>query len=186
MAPGILALISAAMRPVSEIIKKSGMNKTQMNQIHAEMEKAKGNIQLEVVDLIKQEKKHQRDLIITEMNGNWMQRNWRPAFSWVVIAIIFNNYILLPYINIIFGAEVPITDIPEHIWYLFSAAFTGYIISRGYEKSQKMKQIGAAVIKKTTEIIDVIEDTTDDEPENEKDDIEKEKRKDKPRRGPRR
>ncbi|MHC4067885.1 MAG: 3TM-type holin [Planctomycetota bacterium] len=76
-----------------------------------------------------------------EMQGNTLQRSWRPVTMLVFVFIIFNNYVLVPYVGA-FGAEVPALDIPPGMWALLNVGIGGYIASRGLEKWQRIKSNG--------------------------------------------
>ena len=82
------------------------------------------------------------------MTGSAMQRNWRPALMWVIIAIIANNYLLAPFLNhfvLYFGAEgklLPILELPDKLFNLMSIGLGGYVVGRSAEKIiPKLKEI---------------------------------------------
>lgn len=68
----------------------------------------------------------------------WWQNAWRPAFMWIIIFIIFNNFILAPYIEIFFGVDynlnVDVENIPAELWRAIDIGLGGYIIGRSAEK----------------------------------------------------
>jgi hypothetical protein len=78
-----------------------------------------------------------------EMQGNTLQRSWRPVTMLVFVFIIFNNYVLVPYVGAL-GAEVPALDIPPGMWALLNVGIGGYIASRGLEKWQRIKSNGGS------------------------------------------
>ena len=58
---------------------------------------------------------------------------------WICIIVIFNNFILMPFINIIFGTSL-ILSIPDPMWNLLTIGVGGYIAGRSGEKiAQKWK-----------------------------------------------
>ena len=78
-----------------------------------------------------------RDIIVAEAKGESpLQRNWRPITMMVFVAIIANNYILVPYAAA-FGFPVPALEIPPDMWGLLTVGIGGYIASRGVEKGLK-------------------------------------------------
>jgi predicted MFS family arabinose efflux permease len=82
----------------------------------------------------------QRDAVVAEAKGeSWMQRNWRPLTMLVFVFIIFNNFVLVPYVSA-FGGAVPALDIPNGMWALLNVGIGGYITSRGIEKVVKLKK----------------------------------------------
>ena len=79
----------------------------------------------------------QRDIIVAEAKGeSWLQRNWRPLLMICIIAIIANNYILVPYLSA-FTDKVTVLDLPKGLWALLNIGVGGYIASRGGEKISK-------------------------------------------------
>lgn len=88
-----------------------------------------------------QELQEYSKVVTTEAQGeSWLQRNWRPGMMALFGIIIFNNYIFVPYMAI-FHLVVPVLDIPPKMWSLIEFGLSGYIISRGVEKT-------ASILKK--------------------------------------
>ena len=78
-------------------------------------------------------------IIVAEAKGeSALQRLWRPITMLTFVAIIANNYIIVPY-ALAFGANVPMLEIPPGMWGLLTVGIGGYIGSRGYEKVAKIK-----------------------------------------------
>lgn len=76
----------------------------------------------------------QSQVITSEATGNsWMQRNWRPSLMFTFIAIIANNYLLAPYLKIVWPG-VPVLALPPEMWTMLSLGVSGYITGRTVEK----------------------------------------------------
>jgi len=75
----------------------------------------------------------QVDIIVAEAKGSWIQRSWRPLLMLTIIAIIFNNYVLVPYLRI-FTTKVAILEFPNSFWNLLTVGVGGYIGGRTIEK----------------------------------------------------
>jgi hypothetical protein len=67
----------------------------------------------------------------TEMQGNWLQRSWRPLLMLSLVFIVVNNYILLPYFPNVFTG----LDLPDHLWELLKIGVGGYVVGRSIEKA---------------------------------------------------
>lgn len=67
----------------------------------------------------------------TEMQGNWLQRSWRPLLMLSLVFIVINNYILLPYFPNVFTG----LDLPNHLWELLKIGVGGYVVGRSIEKA---------------------------------------------------
>lgn len=72
-------------------------------------------------------------VIAAEMNGNWLQRSWRPILMLTIIAIVANNYLLYPYISL-FWIDAPKLELPERLWSLMQLGLGGYVFGRSAEK----------------------------------------------------
>lgn len=69
-----------------------------------------------------------RDVIMTEMSGNWLQKSWRPitmlCFTWIVMY----KYFVSP----VFG--LPDIDLDPRFWELLKLGLGGYVVGRSVEK----------------------------------------------------
>lgn len=74
-------------------------------------------------------------IILAEAQGeSWLQRNWRPLLMLAVVAIIVNNYILVPWL-IVFGVDnAPVLELPGELWSLLTIGVGGYVVGRSVEK----------------------------------------------------
>jgi hypothetical protein len=85
----------------------------------------------------------QASIVLAETKGKaWMQQNWRPILMLSFTAIIVNNYILVPWINVLaaaFGSEfqAPVLEFPSQFWTLLIAGVSGYLVARTAEKTKK-------------------------------------------------
>lgn len=73
-------------------------------------------------------------IITAEARGSTLQRNWRPLLMLTVVAIIANNYLLLPYARA-FGLPIPLLTLLDGLWSLLTLGVGGYVIGRSGEKS---------------------------------------------------
>jgi len=58
---------------------------------------------------------------------------WRPIIMLMFGFIIFNNYILYPYLSLFFD-NAPVLDIPVDLWELIKIGLGGYVVGRSSEK----------------------------------------------------
>ena len=97
-------------------------------------EKLKSQITLQMLDNNSKELQSAASIIKAEASSqHWLTATWRPALMWICIIVIFNNYILLPFANIIFGVSVELS-IPDPMWNLLTIGVGGYIAGRSAEK----------------------------------------------------
>ena len=77
---------------------------------------------------------YQRDIITAEAKSqSSLARNWRPITMLCFVAIIANNYLLFPYVQLFGGSAVQL-DIPPDMWSLLKLGIGGYILGRSSEK----------------------------------------------------
>ena len=77
-----------------------------------------------------------KTIVAEASSDHWLVSAWRPITMLVFVVIIANNYILVPYFNLI-GIPVVSLDIPPPMWDLLQLGIGGYIASRGAEKMVK-------------------------------------------------
>ena len=76
-----------------------------------------------------------RDIIVAEAQGeSWLQRNWRPILMLVCIIIVANNYIVFPYLHLVFPESIIMLELPDWLWKLMMLGVGGYIAGRSGEK----------------------------------------------------
>ena len=76
----------------------------------------------------------QAQIILAEAQGkSWLQRNWRPILMLVIVAIVANNYLLVPWLSL-FTNKVAVLALPEKLWNLMTLGVGGYIAGRSAEK----------------------------------------------------
>lgn len=82
-----------------------------------------------------------RDTIVSEAKSeHWITSAWRPITMLTFTAIVANNYILAPYIDLLFNVDTTLEP-PEQLWELIKIGVGGYIVSRGAEKvAREVKQ----------------------------------------------
>ncbi|MCP4442984.1 MAG: hypothetical protein GY810_29100 [Aureispira sp.] len=69
-------------------------------------------------------------------SDHWIVAAWRPITMLVFVAIIANNYILAPYIDLLFNTNI-VLDLPPDLWDLLKIGLGGYIVGRTGEKMIK-------------------------------------------------
>lgn len=62
---------------------------------------------------------------------HWLQWAWRPLCGLTLAVMVFNNYVLLPYLGV-YGVKV--IDIPDKVWQTLLAVVGVSALTRGAEK----------------------------------------------------
>jgi hypothetical protein len=86
----------------------------------------------------------QKDVIISESQGNWMQRSWRPILMLSFGFIIIYRYFLSQLFSL------PAVDLPDGFWELLYFGMGGYVVSRSVEKvaDTVVKNVDISFVKK--------------------------------------
>ena len=129
-----------AIGPIAKLIAKTVDKAVPDKDLKA---KLKHEINTQLLTSGTDEMKAASKIILAEaQSGSWLTSSWRPALMWICIIVIFNNFILRPFINIIFGTSL-ILEIPDPMWNLLTIGVGGYIAGRSGEKiAQKWKENG--------------------------------------------
>ena len=69
-------------------------------------------------------------------SDHWLAANWRPITMLTFVFIIANNYILYPYLSLLFQ-NAPMLEIPPDMWQLLKIGLGGYVVGRSAEKISK-------------------------------------------------
>jgi len=78
-----------------------------------------------------------RDVVVAEaQSGHWITSAWRPITMLVFVAIVANNYILAPYVDLFFDAGLQL-EVPPPMWDLIKIGLGGYVVGRSAEKVAK-------------------------------------------------
>ncbi|RLA02582.1 MAG: hypothetical protein DRQ42_00130 [Gammaproteobacteria bacterium] len=115
------------------LIDKAVEDKDEANKIKANL-----LIEWQKIDMTKftEQLKAQRDIIVAEAQGTPLQRNWRPGLMILFGFIIFNNYVLYPYLSLLWEAA-PLLETPPDLWALIKIGLGGYVVGRSGEKIMK-------------------------------------------------
>lgn len=87
----------------------------------------------------------QTAIILAEAKGGWLQRNWRPMLMLTCILILFNNYVLAPYVLLFFPGKALMLELPGGLWALLNVGVGGYVGGRTVEKIFKDKNGGGGL-----------------------------------------
>ncbi|MHA1304903.1 MAG: 3TM-type holin [Candidatus Heimdallarchaeaceae archaeon] len=90
----------------------------------------KANLYSKILDITLEVTKTQANVIRTEIQGNWLQRSWRPMLAMVCVLIIAWNYLLVP----IIGHGLRSAIMPKQLWTLLTISLSGYVAGRSAEK----------------------------------------------------
>ena len=75
-------------------------------------------------------------LVAEAKSEHWIVASWRPLTMLTFTAIVANNYILAPYIELFFSTDV-VLELPPNLWDLLKIGLGGYVVGRSAEKCVK-------------------------------------------------
>lgn len=106
--------------------------------------KAKNELTAIVMDHLVSFQQTVSSVLLAEMNGNWLQRSWRPLIMLAFGFIIVYRY----FISQVFNA--PAIEMPERFWDLLEIGMGGYVIGRSVEKvaDTVVKNVDMSFLKK--------------------------------------
>ena len=127
MALNILSAVGPLVKIALGVVDKSAADKDLK-------QKLKSEITNQLLDNTNKELQSAASIIQAEASSvHWLTATWRPALMWICIIVIFNNFILMPFANLIFGSSVELS-IPDPMWNLLTIGVGGYIVGRSGEK----------------------------------------------------
>lgn len=88
----------------------------------------KANLYGKILDVTLEVTKIQGNVVNTEIQGNWLQKSWRPLLMFEMMFIVAWNYIASPIFHL---QQLPI---PTQLWTLLTIGVGGYITLRSGEK----------------------------------------------------
>lgn len=130
-----IPIVGKVLEGVIGLVDQSIEDKDKANELKAQLEHVFRN-----ADLTKftEQIRAQRDIIVAEaQSDSWLARNWRPGIMAIFGVIIANNYILNPWLNVMFDINV-VMDIPPQMWQLLKIGLGGYVVGRSAEKGLKI------------------------------------------------
>ncbi len=101
--------------------------------------KLKAELSKIVMSNLSELSKSQRDVLVKEMDGNWLQKSWRP-----IVMLTFAGIVVMSFFK---GG---IDSMPEPFWDLLKLGIGGYVIGRSTEKiaDRVTKNIDLSFLKK--------------------------------------
>ena len=73
-------------------------------------------------------------------SNHWLQWAWRPLCGLTLAVMVFNNYVLLPYLG---AYGVHVIDIPDKVWQTLLAVVGVSALTRGAEKMLSNVDLGS-------------------------------------------
>jgi len=128
-----IPIIGNIVDDIFKVVDKSTLDKDKALEIKSEIQKAVTQLDYAKYDNELQAKV--KTVLAEEQGKSWLQRNWRPILMMLFGVIIANNYIIAPYIQLLFGVNKAVMlQIPPDMWGLLKLGIGGYVVGRSAEK----------------------------------------------------
>jgi hypothetical protein len=128
MIGAITSTVKAVASPLFKLIDAIHTSEDEKNRAKVEVETILQDMTSGIMAVAQSIISAQKEIMVAEMKGNFLQRTWRPIAMLVFVYMIFHNHVLLP----VFG--IPPVDLSERIWDIIQWGLTGYIGGRSAEK----------------------------------------------------
>jgi hypothetical protein len=138
------SFISQIFEPAAKLIDDIHTSSEEKLQLKNKLTMIQNEMHSKVIEYEAQLLKSKTDIITAEASSeHWITSAWRPITALMLVFMVFNNYILYPYLSM-FIDNAPKVDLPDHLWDLIKICLGGYIASRGAEKGvREWKKSGA-------------------------------------------
>lgn len=118
-----------------KVLEDAGKVIDGLSTSNEEKSAAKNELSRIVLDSLNRLNDAQRDVLVAEIQGNKLQRTWRPVVMLTFAFIVAFHYFFYP-IARAFNPELP--DLPpllDKFWTLLEIGIGGYVIGRSVEKT---------------------------------------------------
>ncbi len=104
-------------------------------KVQAILDQIRVSLKSELIQAFIKVSKFKADIIIAETKGeSWLQRNWRPATMMLFAYIIANEYVIAPYVEVLFNVDLKPKVLDPRMWDLLALGMGGYISALGIKK----------------------------------------------------
>lgn len=118
----------------NDLIKNGGQVIDKIATSDEEKMQAKNQLSELVFDAMGKLQESQREVLVTEARGNWLQRSWRPILMLAFGFIVVYAYFIEPAFILSDGENGIAQTLNPNFWGLLKLGVGGYIIGRSTEK----------------------------------------------------
>ena len=130
----ILQLIGSIFKPATELVDAVHTSEEEKLRAKATLLELQTDFLAQGLEYEAKQMQAKADIIIAEAKSQHsLTSMWRPITMLGFLAVVLNNYVLVPYFTS-FGWEIPALPIGDEMWQLLQIGIGGYIASRGVEK----------------------------------------------------
>ena len=129
-----MSFLSPLVKPLTDLVDAVHTSDEERGQLKALVFQIQASLAGKFLDYESKIIQAQADVIKAEaMVQSWLQRNWRPLLMVAIVAIVVNNYLLMPYATAL-GLPLVVLELPAELFSLMQIGVGGYIVGRSGEK----------------------------------------------------
>ena len=130
----ITALIGDIFRPAADLIDNLHTSKEEKDEAMAKLATSQAGAADRVMSFISKRVEEKVKVVVAEVrSSDKFVSRWRPTLMYTIIAILINNYLLVPWLNTFWGGA-PVVELPDKVWTLLEIGLGGYVVGRSIEK----------------------------------------------------
>ena len=130
----ILEFIGGLIKPITDMVDNLTTTDEERGELKNKLVELQNAIASKVLDYEAKLNEIQGKIVMAEAQGeSWLQRNWRPILMISIVAIVVNNYLLFPYLQL-FGIKTIELNLPDKLYTLMTVGVGGYVVGRSGEK----------------------------------------------------
>mgnify|MGYP006302137855 CR=1 FL=1 len=127
----ITEILTGAVKPVTDLVDNLHTSEKEKAEIKKSIFEMKNNLMTQLI-------KSKGEIIKAEAESeHFLTATWRPITALVFVAIIANNYIIAPYMEVFMRTKI-ILKIPPQMWDLLKIMIGGYVVGRSAEKGVRV------------------------------------------------
>jgi len=135
---GLLSFLTGGIEPIRRLVDDLTTSEEEKLTLRNELAALEFGLSRQILAYEETVVKAKGDIILAEARSNWYVSSWRPTLMYVIIAIVFNNYLLAPYLESVFPSFIVTLELPDRLWNLLTAGVSVYIVGRSGEKVVKV------------------------------------------------
>lgn len=129
----VAEFVSGIFKPAADLIDELHTSEEEKLKAKTGLLKIEQEVMMKALALEQTLVDAQKEIIIAEAKGSWLQRSWRPVLMWMIMFIIAHNFILAPYLEHFFQFSLDL-QLPDWMGNLLTIGVGGYIVGRSGEQ----------------------------------------------------
>ena len=126
-------IVSKGINAVRDTVDELHTSEEEKQKLEQEMTKIENEMTKEINKTYRKELEEKASIIEAEAKSDhFLTSNWRPILMLIFGFIVLNNYVLVPYMELLFDLSVELA-IPPDMWAILKLGIGGYIGGKSAE-----------------------------------------------------